>query len=81
MTESSTTIRVSTQQRDRLRKLAEQRDASMADTFDAALEALRRNQFFEQMAEAEARLRSDPAAWAAYLSERDAWLNPDLSTS
>ena len=81
MTGSSTTIRVNTEQRDRLRKLAEQRNASMADTFDAALEALRRNQFFEQMAEAETRLRADPTAWAAYLEERDAWLNPDLSAS
>ncbi len=50
----------------------------MADTFDAALEALRRNQFYEEMAEAEAALRSDPQAWADYLAERDAWLNAEL---
>jgi predicted transcriptional regulator len=80
MTTTSTTIRVSTDQRDRLRKLAEQRDASMADTFDAALEALRRNQFYADMAEAEAKLRADPAAWAEYLAQRDAWLNPDIPT-
>jgi DNA-binding protein H-NS len=80
MTNMSTTIRVTTEQRDRLRKLAQERDASMAETFDAALEALRRNQFFEQMAQAEARLRSDPTAWAVFIEERDAWLNPDLST-
>ena len=78
MTSTSTTIRVTTEQRDRLRKLAEQRSATMADTFDAALEALRRNQFYEQMAEAEARLRSDPQAWADYLAQRDAWLNAEL---
>ena len=78
MTSLSTTIRVSTEQRDRLRKLAERRSATMADTFDAALEALRRNQFYEEMAEAEATLRSDPQAWADYLAERDAWLNAEL---
>ena len=80
MTGPSTTIRVSTEQRDRLRRLAEERDASMADTLDAALESLRRQQFFEAMANAEARLRSDPVAWGAYVEDREAWLNPDLAS-
>jgi hypothetical protein len=53
----------------------------MADTLDAALESLRREQFYEGMAAAEARLRSDPAAWAAYVGERDAWLTADLTAS
>lgn len=51
----------------------------MTDTLDAALEALRREQFYRSMATAEAALRSDPAAWADYLSERDAWLGADLT--
>lgn len=51
----------------------------MADTLDDALEALRRDDFYREMAEAEARLRSDPARWAEYLAERDAWLEADLS--
>lgn len=52
----------------------------MADTLDAALESLRRQRFYEAMMTAEARLRSDPAAWNAYVQDRDAWLNPDMTT-
>ncbi len=52
----------------------------MADTLDAALESLRRERFYEQMADAEQRLRADPAGWSAYASERDAWLNADLAS-
>lgn len=81
MTQPSTTIRVSLDQRERLRKLAEQRETSMADTLDAALEALRRDQFYRSMADAEGRLRSDPERWSAYLEERETWFNTDLSTS
>jgi predicted transcriptional regulator len=81
MTSSSTTIRVSVEQRDRLRRLAEDRDATMADTLDAALESLRRERFYESMAAAEASLRSDPEAWAAYTRERGEWLDADLAGS
>ena len=77
MTESSTTIRVSVGQRERLRRLAEQRSSSMTETLDAALEALRRDQFYQQMADAETALRADPAHWRAYLVERDQWLDAD----
>ena len=81
MTSSSTTIRVSVAQRERLRRLAEELDATMADTLDAALESLRRQRFYEEMASAETRLRADPAAWATYVAERDGWLNADLTAS
>ncbi len=53
----------------------------MADTLDAALELLQRERFSEEMAAAEQWLRADPDAWAAYVRERDAWLNPDLAGS
>lgn len=53
----------------------------MADTLDAALESLRREQFYVEMQAAEARLRTDRTAWAAYVGERDSWLNPDLARS
>lgn len=75
----STTIRVSVEQRERLRTLARTRSASMAETLDAALDALRREQFFQEMRDAERRLRDDPARWEAYLAERDQWLEADLS--
>ncbi len=76
---STTTIRVRLDQRERLRQLAEQRDATMADTLDQALESLRRDLFYRSMAEAEVTLRADPTGWAAYVGERDRWLNADLS--
>lgn len=53
----------------------------MADTLDDALEALRRIDFYEKMSTAEQELRADPARWAEYVAERDAWLTPELSTS
>lgn len=81
MTAPSTTIRVSLEQREQLRQLAEHRSSSMAETLDAALSALRRNQFYEGMADAEAALRSDRDSWAEYIAERDAWLNPDLAST
>lgn len=79
MTRKSTTIRVSVEQRERLRQLAEKREATMADTFDDALEALGRDQFYRSMADAERALRSDPERWAEYTAERDAWLNADVA--
>lgn len=51
----------------------------MADTLDAALESLRREHFYAEMAAAEQRLRLDPAAWSAYVQQRDSWLDADLS--
>jgi len=79
MTQTSTTIRVTLEQRDRLRTLAVQRASTMADTLTDALEALRRDEFYNEMARAEAALRDDPAAWAEYNAERDVWLNSDLA--
>ena len=81
MTSGSTTIRVSVEQRARLRALAEQRNDSLTGTLDAALESLRREDFFRRMSEAEDRLRSDPDAWAAYRDERDEWFDADLGST
>lgn len=51
----------------------------MTDTLNAALEALRRDDFYRAMAAAEVELRADPDAWAEYVEERDRWLGADLS--
>lgn len=77
MTSASTTIRVSLEQRERLRQLAAESDRSMSDTLDAALETLRRERFYRQMQDAEAALRSTPD-WNSYVTERDEWLDADL---
>jgi hypothetical protein len=52
----------------------------MSATLDDALEALRRLDFYAKMAAAERELREDPLAWAEYVAERDAWLEPDLAS-
>lgn len=51
----------------------------MAATLDDALEALRRVDFYAQMAAAERDLRQDPVQWASHVAERDEWLSSDLS--
>jgi len=79
MTVASTTIRVSTEQRDLLRELAAERSSSMTDTLQAALEALRRELFYRAMSAAEAELRSEDGGWADYVAERDAWLGAELT--
>lgn len=50
----------------------------MSETFDAALEALRRQEFAADMAHADRRLRADPEQWDRYDTERSEWLNADL---
>ena len=72
---------MSTDQRERLRRLAKDGNATMADTLDAALESLRRERFYLQMASAERELRTDTAAWDVYVRERDAWLDPEAASS
>ena len=79
MTGTSTTIRVSQTQRTRLKALAERRSSSMTETLDAALEALRRDDFYRSMASAEQQLRADPDAWNDFEHERNAWLDAKLT--
>jgi len=50
----------------------------MTETLDSALESLRRDQFYCEMAAAESALRAQPDEWARYITERDAWLTADL---
>lgn len=50
----------------------------MVDTLDAALDALKRELFYTQMAEAEDRLRSRPAEWDEFTAERAQWLDAPL---
>lgn len=53
----------------------------MTATLDAALEALRRQQFYEQMARSESDLRKDGDSWDEYLRERDEWLDAGLDSA
>ncbi len=69
----STTIRLPVELRERLRKVSQDRHASLTDTLRDALEALRREEFYESLARSEAELRADPAAWSEYLAEAEMW--------
>lgn len=51
----------------------------LSATLDDGLEALRRIDFYTQMADAERALQEDPDGWAAHVAERGEWLNPDLT--
>ncbi len=68
-------MRVDQRQRALLRKLADDRDATMIDTLDAALEALRRQDFFAAMERAEIEMRADSDAWNAYQGDARPWLD------
>jgi len=47
----------------------------MTETLDAALEALRRDDFYRAMSDAEQQLRTDHDAWAEFEHDRDQWLD------
>jgi len=68
-----TTIKVSVQTRDRLKKLADEdhvsMDAELARTLDKAEEA----RFWTGVREDYARLQADPHEWASYTGELAEW--------
>lgn len=70
---SSTTIRVPQEFRDRLRRISGERNSTLTDTMIAALDALRREEFFDAMARSEEALRADPSGWADYQREANEW--------
>jgi hypothetical protein len=70
---SSTTVRISENSIKVLRELASQEGETMQDTLDKAIEAYRRQRFFEQLNAAYAALRNDPEAWQVELEERRLW--------
>ncbi|HKZ28779.1 MAG TPA: hypothetical protein VJ482_03965 [Acidimicrobiia bacterium] len=68
----TTTIRVDTDTHARLLELSHATGASLIETVRDAAEALRRQRFAHQVAAELAELRTDPGAWATYLSEANA---------
>ena len=67
---AGTTVRMTEETRDKLRQLARESNESMQEILAKAVEAYRRNWVLQQSNAAYARLREDPAAWAAELEER-----------
>lgn len=70
---ASTTVRISAEAKETVRRLAAQADRTMQAVLDEAVEAYRRQCFLEEANAAFAALRADPEAWAAEGEEREAW--------
>ncbi|MEW9530286.1 ribbon-helix-helix protein, CopG family [Microbispora sp. NPDC049125] len=70
-----TTIRVSSDLRDMIAKLAEQEGKSMTALVEDAVKEHRRKLRWQRVAEQMERTRrEDPESWAEYIEERDQWL-------
>jgi len=70
------TVRVSDETHALIGELAEQAGASMQEVIGQALEAFRRQRFFDELNAAYAALRADPDAWAEEEAERAALDGP-----
>ena len=69
----TTTVRISSRTRDRLRELAGLRGAAMSQVLDEAVEAFRRQLFLRSLNEAYREVRQDERAWAEVQEERADW--------
>jgi hypothetical protein len=67
---STPTVRVTGKTHHILQELAKQSGQTMTDILDKALDAYRRQVFFEQLNAGYAELRADPKAWAQMEKER-----------
>jgi predicted transcriptional regulator len=70
---ASTTVRVSTETHELLRKLAEATGEPLQRVLERAVENYRREQFFAELDTAYERLQADPVAWEEELAERAEW--------
>jgi predicted DNA-binding protein len=67
---ASTTVRVSAETHELLRKLAAATGEPLQRVLERAVENYRREQFYAEFNAAFERLRSDPVAWKDYLAEQ-----------
>lgn len=68
---ATTTIRIDTDTHARLVELSDAAGASLIDTVQDAVEALRRQRFARRVTAEIAELRSDPGAWESYLADAE----------
>jgi hypothetical protein len=66
-------IRVSTDTRDLIMKLAKENQTSLGELVDVAVRRMERDQFWQQYNEDYERLKADPGAWKDYQDELQAW--------
>ena len=70
---SSTTVRISEESYELLRKMAKQTRKPMSAVLDAALTEYQRRLFWSRAAAQFRAMRDDPEAWRAEQEEREAW--------
>lgn len=70
---ASSTVRISAQAKEKLKKLAAETGRKMQTVLDEAIELYRRQRFLEEANAAFAALRADREGWAAEQAERAAW--------
>jgi predicted transcriptional regulator len=70
---ANATVRITSQARDVLRKLAESEGETMQRVLEKAIQQYRRRHFLEEANAAFAALRADGPAWEAELEERRIW--------
>ena len=70
---SALTVRMTRATHRKLKSLAAQTQQSMIDVLDQAVEAYRRQLFFQQLNAGYGALRRDRQAWAEHVGERKAW--------
>jgi predicted CopG family antitoxin len=69
----TSTIRISAESHDMLKRLATKEKTSMNAVIERALEIYRRKNFLEETNKAFAALKSNKEAWAEELEERELW--------
>ncbi len=70
---SSSTVRISSSARQSLRGLSTRTGKPMQAVVEEAIELYRRRLFLEEVNDAYATLRQDPAAWSEIAEERAEW--------
>ena len=70
---TTTLIRVNTDTRNLIAKLAKENQTSLGELVDLAVRKLEREQFWKQYNEDYERLKADPDAWNDYQEEIRAW--------
>jgi predicted transcriptional regulator len=68
-----TTVKIDTKLRDRIARLAEQREVSMGAVIAAAIEREERAERFAAIDAAYTRLEADPDEWSSYRAEQTEW--------
>lgn len=73
MKSASTTIRISTEMHEELRRFAEEEHSTLTGVLVEALELYRRERFVARVNAGYSLLREETAAWKDHRVERDAW--------